>query len=158
MITHRNIVTSLLLKPLKQCLIDVTSFKLSKLLYSRLVLVKLTNNCGSVFLDRLDGRIYEIKFPTQLFSSFCICRITFPFDAKKTFFYSWLYPYNHVTSLLFTAGVEKYEATSRTEWIAVVIVIFHTWNLCSYLKAYRDCPLRTRKWQYSQNSLLFGKL
>lgn len=70
MTTHWDIVTSLLLKPLKQCLIDVTSLKLWKLLYSHLVLFKLTNNCGSVFLDRLDCRIFETKFPTcQLFSS-----------------------------------------------------------------------------------------
>jgi hypothetical protein len=85
MTTQWDIVTSLLLKLLKQCLINVTSFKLSKLLYSRLVLFKLTDNCGSVFLDCWDCRIFEIKFPTHVsfFLPFCICRITFPFDAKS---------------------------------------------------------------------------
>jgi hypothetical protein len=38
------IVTSLLLKPPKQRLIDVSSFRLSKLLYCRSVLFKRANN------------------------------------------------------------------------------------------------------------------
>jgi hypothetical protein len=53
-------------KPLKQCLIDVTSFRLSKLLYSRSFLFCRTNNFGSVFTDRFDHTIYETKFPTHV--------------------------------------------------------------------------------------------
>ena len=46
---HCYIITSLLLKPLKQRLINVTPFRLSKSLYSRPVLFKPTSDCGSVF-------------------------------------------------------------------------------------------------------------
>ena len=63
--SHRYIATPVLLKPLKQRFIDVTSFRLSKSLYSRPVLFKCTNNSGSVFPNRLDRRIYETEFPTH---------------------------------------------------------------------------------------------
>ena len=42
------IVTSHLLKPLKQCVIDVGSFRLLKSLYSQSILFQHTNNFGSV--------------------------------------------------------------------------------------------------------------
>jgi len=58
------------LKPLKHRLIDVTSFMLSKSLYSRFLPFKRTNNFGSVFTDRLDRRIYENKLPTLQLSFF----------------------------------------------------------------------------------------
>ena len=59
-------VTSLLLKPQKQCLIDVALFWLPKLLYSRSILFKHTNNFGSVFPGLLDHGIYEAKLPTHV--------------------------------------------------------------------------------------------
>ena len=43
---HLNIVTSVLLKPPKHCLIDITLFKLSKLHYSQYFLFNLTSNFG----------------------------------------------------------------------------------------------------------------
>ena len=78
--TRWNIVISMLLKPLKQSLIDVTSFRLSKSLYSRSVLFKLTCSFGSVFTNLLDRRIYETKFHTHtsaiFFPPFSISHIT----------------------------------------------------------------------------------
>jgi hypothetical protein len=70
---HWYVVTSLLLKPLKQRLTETTSYRLSQSLYSRSVLLKITNNFGSVFTNSLDRRIYETKFPTKvsfIFSTF----------------------------------------------------------------------------------------
>jgi hypothetical protein len=58
------VVTSVLLEPIKQRLIDVTSFKLSKSLNSRFVMFKSTNNFGFVFPNHLNRRIYETKIPT----------------------------------------------------------------------------------------------
>jgi hypothetical protein len=63
---HWYIVTSLLLKPMKQHLIDVIAFRLSKLLYSRSVPFKRTNNLYAILSNRWDRRIYEIKFPTDV--------------------------------------------------------------------------------------------
>jgi hypothetical protein len=57
------VATSLLLKPLEQHPVDFASFTLSISLYYRSFLFKRTNNCCSVFINRLDLRIYEIKFP-----------------------------------------------------------------------------------------------
>jgi len=72
---HRYVVISLLLKPLEQRLFDVTSFRLSKSLYSRSVLFISTNNFGPVLPDRLDRKIYETKFSTQV-SFFCSVHIS----------------------------------------------------------------------------------
>jgi len=72
--THWDIVTCLWFKPLKQRLMDVTSFRLSKLLYSQSVPIKCTNNSGSVFPNHLDCRICDTKFLTHvsfIFSIFC---------------------------------------------------------------------------------------
>jgi hypothetical protein len=60
---YRRTVTSLLLKYYKQLLIDVTSFRFPKSLYSQSILFKPTNNFGSVYPNRLAQRIYETKFP-----------------------------------------------------------------------------------------------
>jgi len=49
---HTYHVTSLLLKPIKQRLIDVTSFSLSNSPYSRSVPFERTINFGSVFTNR----------------------------------------------------------------------------------------------------------
>jgi len=113
------IVTSLLLKPLKQYLIDVTSFRLSKWLYSWSVPFKRTNDLGPVLPNRLDRRIYEITFPTDdsFFFSF------FPFSVShiilkssstlKTFLLFVTVALLSLYRLLFTAEVEKYKETLR---------------------------------------------
>jgi hypothetical protein len=85
---HWYIANSVLLKSLKQRLIDITSFEISKSLYSRSVLNKRTNNFRSVFANRLDRRIYKTKFPTHVsfFFQLSICRITVTFPSMlKTF-------------------------------------------------------------------------
>jgi hypothetical protein len=90
MSTSWHIVTSLLLKPLKQRLVDVTSFKILKLLYSRSVLFKCTKSLGPVFPNGLDRGIYENKLPTQVSFHFSIFyssyHFNFPFDAKNLLF------------------------------------------------------------------------
>jgi hypothetical protein len=77
-------VTSLLLKPLLQRLIDVTSFGHSKMLYSRSVLFKHTNNRGFDFPNRLDHRIHKSKFLTHISNLVSI----FYFLYKFNFFFS----------------------------------------------------------------------
>jgi hypothetical protein len=57
-------VTSLLPKPRKQRLIDVTSFRLSKSLILD-PFCSNANNFGSVFTSIFDRRIFETKFPTH---------------------------------------------------------------------------------------------
>jgi hypothetical protein len=84
--THWYKVTYLLLQPLNQRHIKVTSFGLSKSLYFLSVLLKYTNNFVSVC------RIHETKFSTRV-SFFCplsICRATFncSFDAQNLPFIS----------------------------------------------------------------------
>ena len=82
-------VTSILLKSLKQRLIDVISFRFSKSLYSLSVLLKRTNNYGSVSPDRLDRRVYDTKFSTHVsfLFQFSVCRITLnaSFDAQNLY-------------------------------------------------------------------------
>ena len=56
----------LLLKPFKQRLTDVNSFRLSKPLCSRSVLFKRAVNFGSVFPNRLFRGDYDTKFPTTI--------------------------------------------------------------------------------------------
>jgi len=58
---HRHVVTSLLLKLLKQRLFDVSSFRLSNSLYSRSFLFISTNNFGSVFLNCLDVQFTRLS-------------------------------------------------------------------------------------------------
>ena len=78
----------LVLKPIKQRLIYVTSFRLSKSLCSRPVLFKRAVNFGSVFPNRLDRGIYDTKFPTTVsfLFPFCICRITLTFPSTLATF------------------------------------------------------------------------
>jgi hypothetical protein len=57
MTAHWYSVASVLIKPLKHRLINVTSFRLSKFLYSLSFLFKRTNNFGYVFPNRLGRRI-----------------------------------------------------------------------------------------------------
>ena len=84
---HWYIANSVLLKSLKQRLIDITSFEISKSLYSRSVLNKRTNNFRSVFANRLDRRIYKTKFPTHVSFFFLIIYLSyhcnFSFDAQN---------------------------------------------------------------------------
>jgi hypothetical protein len=54
---HCYTVTSLLLKTLKQCLINVTSFSVSRSHYSQSILFKNTNDLDSVCPNCLDCRI-----------------------------------------------------------------------------------------------------
>jgi hypothetical protein len=54
-------VTTLLLKPFKQCLTDITSSRLWKSLYFWSVVFKHTNNFGSVSLNSLDHRMIILK-------------------------------------------------------------------------------------------------
>jgi hypothetical protein len=86
---HWNNVTSVLLKLLKHRLINVTSFRPWKFLYSLSFLFKRTNNFGSVFPDGLGRRIYKNKFPTHvsfLFFPFSVSRIALTFPSRlKTF-------------------------------------------------------------------------
>ena len=60
------IFTSLLLKPLKQHLIDNTSLRCSKLLYFQSSLFKCNSNYGCVFTNCLDHKIYKTKVPTHI--------------------------------------------------------------------------------------------
>jgi len=76
--THWDIITSLLLEALKQRLVDFTSFRLLKSLYSRYVLFKRANKFGFVFPDRLDRIVYSTKsrHTSAFFFPFSISRIT----------------------------------------------------------------------------------
>lgn len=60
------IFISLLLKPLKQQLIDITSLRCSKLPYSQSSLFKCNSNYGCVFTNCLDHKIYKTKVPTHI--------------------------------------------------------------------------------------------
>jgi len=70
-----------------QRLIDVTSFRLLKTLYSPSVLFKRTNNFDSVSANPSDHRVYETKFPIHvnfLFSIFYLSyNFTFSFVAQN---------------------------------------------------------------------------
>ena len=114
MITHRNIVTSLLLKPLKHHLADVISFGSSKYLYSQFVLSKNTNNFS------------PFAFSSLMLKTF-LCFVT---AAMLSLYQSTV-----------NCSSRNAEGNFRTKWITVN-VISQTWNLCSYLKVYRACPLK----------------
>jgi len=66
------IVISVMLKPLKQRLIEVTTFGHSKLLYSWPIPFNSTNNSVFVFPYHFDRRIYETKFLTHISFLFSI--------------------------------------------------------------------------------------
>jgi hypothetical protein len=71
---HLHIVTSRLLKPLKQHFISVTSFSHSKLPYCLPVLFKCTNTFCSDFPNHLDRTINDTEISTRstFFSLFYI--------------------------------------------------------------------------------------
>jgi len=81
---HWQFLNSLLLKPLKQRLPNVTSFRLSKSIYSRSVLFKRSNNSGSVFRNSVGCRIYKTKLPTNV--SFLFLFFNFLLDAQPPSF------------------------------------------------------------------------
>ena len=80
---HWHTATSCRLNLIKRRHIDIISFRLSKSLYSRYVLLKSTNNFGSVFTNRFDRRIYKTKFPTQVSFFFQF----FYFSKRFNFFF-----------------------------------------------------------------------
>jgi len=87
----KSAVTSLLFKLLKQRLIDVTSFRLSRSLYSPSVLFKRNNNFVSVFPNLFDFGIYThtsafFFFPHCLF----LVSILLFLRSSEPFFYLWL--------------------------------------------------------------------
>ena len=96
--------TSQLLKPLLQCLIDVTSFGHSKVLYSRPILFQHTTNCGFVFPNHLDCRIYKSKFLTHVSSLVSIFYFLYQFNF---FFDNQNLSFVCEGSLLLMAGAEK---------------------------------------------------
>jgi len=130
---HWCVVTSLFLKPLKQRLIDVTSFRLSKSLYSRSVLIKRTNHFGSAFTRRLDCRIYKkFRHMSAFLFPFSICRITLNLPSTLKAF------------LLFVtvAMLSRYQSpvdcrsTNFTQKVNYRYYYhFQAWNVCSHLKA-----------------------
>ena len=78
---HWYIVASLLLKYPKQCLNEVTSFRLPKSLYSRSVLFKCTNHCGSVVPNRLNRRD---QIPSHVKCLFSISSWLYYFNFSST--------------------------------------------------------------------------
>jgi hypothetical protein len=77
---HWYSVITLLLKPLKQRLIDISAFRTSKSLYSP---YKSDNNIRSVFLfNRRDSRINETKFPTHVRFLFSIFYLSSHFNYR----------------------------------------------------------------------------
>jgi hypothetical protein len=143
---HWYSVTSLLLKPLKQRIINVTSFRLSKSLI-------LDPFCSNVlFILVLSFQIvWTVEFTRPksrrtsgfFFLLFSSCRIASTF--LSTF----------KTSLLFVTVVllSRYQSTvnCRGRNLRVqlhiqselpFLVIFWAWNLCSYLTDNRTCPLK----------------
>jgi len=110
MSTDWHIVTSRLLKPQKQRLINVTSFKIFKSLYSLSVLFKCTKSFGPFFFQIV--WLVEFMRPNyQATSAFMFpfsifhISVTLPL-MLKTFTYSSLQPPYDVTSLLLTSRGE----------------------------------------------------
>ena len=105
----------MLLKPLKQALIDVTSFRFYKSLYLLSLPSKHSSNLGFLFPNLLGHRIYENKFRLRsalFFFLFSTSRIAISFPSTlKTFLCSSQQACCHFTSLLLTAEVEKKGAT-----------------------------------------------
>jgi len=134
-----------MLKPLKQCLIDVTLFRLLKSLYSQSILPQHTNipppNC-------LHDRIYKTKFLTHtriLFSTFYL---------SYHFVFSF-YTQNHpliVTVAMLPCHQSPVNCSRNVEGKFahkvnyITIVIFQTRNLCSYLKHRGLAVSKSRRW------------
>ena len=76
------LVTSLSMQPFKQCLIDVTSFRLKISFCSQSFLFKRTNNLDSDFTHHLDHGIYDKKFPTQAHLTCSIFYLLYHFNSS----------------------------------------------------------------------------
>jgi len=149
-----------LLKPFQQRHIDVTSFRLTK----------------SFLLDPFCSHALIIFF--LFFQIVCIIEFmksnshTWWLPSFSIFYFSnhfnlffnaqtvcwWLQPCYHFTTLLLSAGVEKYRATLHTKWVTVINVTFQAWKLCSYLNELKGLILEDEERLNSLNSLLLGKL
>ena len=136
-----------MLKQLKQCLIDVTSFGLLISVYSQSILLQHTNNFGFVF-PYLDDRIYKTKFltHTRILFPLCVCHVTSAFPLTlKTFllFVTVAISSRYQSPVNCSRNVEgKFMHTV----IYMTIVVFQAWNLCSYLKHRGLSVSRSRKW------------
>jgi hypothetical protein len=123
----RCIVTSRLLKPIKQRLIYLPSFRLSKSHYSRSVL--LTNALIILVLFFHIAWIVEfIKFQKHVKFPFSFCRITLTSNSKPPF----VCEFSPV--IILTAEV-KSRGNLRTKRIFVIIVVFKAWKVGRYRKA-----------------------
>ena len=143
-------VTSLLLKPLLQRLIDVTSFWNSKMLYSQPVLFKHTNNRCFVFPNCLDHRIYKSKFLTHISNLvsifYCLYKFNFFFfDIQNTFFCLWRY--------------SSVNGRSTKEHQAQLPLLLSVFQPGIYIPTWKSTGLalsRIQIWLNSQNSLCLG--
>jgi len=84
-------VTSDLIQLFNQFLIDVTSFRLSKSLYSPAIPYERTNNSGSFSPNVSETRIYQTKFPkhvSYLFHFVFLYHFNFSFLYSYPLFYS----------------------------------------------------------------------
>jgi hypothetical protein len=125
-----------MLKPLKQHLIDVTSFRLSKLLYSQSILFKCTKNFGSVFPDHFSHRVYETKFPTHiifLYFLFVVSLLTFHTTLKTFLLFMTVAILSHYQSPV-NCRRRNMKGNFTHRGITVTIVNFQVWNLYNYLK------------------------
>jgi hypothetical protein len=102
------IVTSLLLQPFKQHLINITLFSLTIPFYSQSVSFKCTNNFGSIFTHHLDHRIYDTKFQTHISFPFSTCYLShhfnFSFDAQNL---PSIHDCSHVTTLPVSCSLQE---------------------------------------------------
>jgi hypothetical protein len=85
---YKCITRYLTLNHFKQRIINVTSFRLSKYLYSRSARFNRTDNFDAVFTNQLDRGIYENKFrhTSSFFVPFSVCRITVTFPSTPKAF------------------------------------------------------------------------
>ena len=107
-------VISLLFKPL----VDVSSFRLSRSLYSRSVLFKCTNHFRSVFPDVLDRWIYETMFPSHARVFFPPC--IFFFCNQSIFFRSSNHVIGACSHVITLSDVGKWWEPLCTKWITVI--------------------------------------
>jgi len=134
---HWYIVTSLLLKPLQQHLIDVTLFRLLKSICSQSVLFEHAKNFSSVFPKPMDHSIYKTKFQNMSaflfpFSISCIT-LTLPLMLKTFLAFMTIAMLSHYQS-----PVKCSSRTPKTNFIhqgiTVINVIVKAWNIYGYLR------------------------
>ena len=116
------IVTSLLLQPFKQRLINIDLFSLTISFYSPSVSFKCTMphilfsirfvqmhyNLGSIFTHHLDHRIYDTKFQTHVSFPFSTCylsyHLNFSFDTQNLPF---IHDCSHVITLPVSCSLQE---------------------------------------------------